>query len=164
MSAPTRLAAGALFAFAALAPAGAQQTAPPPSQAPSAPALPTASNAAGPALSLEEAVETARRNNPSYLITENGRRRAQAAVLGANGQLLPSVNVGLGSGFREGRTQFFAGQAFGNTAGTLSSNWSPTRALTTASASSANRRAARAERRGGERRGSAARRRRCAPT
>jgi outer membrane protein len=147
MPAKSSLAAAAL-ALAALAPtgatAGAQQTAPPPSQAPAAPAPQTASNAAGPALSLEEAVEAARRNNPIFLITETGRRRAKAAQLGADGALLPNFNLGLGSGFREGRQQFFAGQAFGNTAGTLSSNWSADASVNYSLGIPANRRAARA--------------------
>jgi outer membrane protein len=141
---PLAAAAGTLLAFAALVPAGAQQTAPPPSQAPSAQALPTASNAAGPALSLEEAVAAARRNNPQFLVAENGRRRASATLLGANGALLPSFNLGIGSGFREGRAQFFAGQAFGNTAGTLSSDWAADASLNYSVGILANRRAARA--------------------
>lgn len=146
MSAPfsRTVAAGALLALAALAPAGAQQTAPPPSQAPDAPAPPTASNAAGPALSLEEAVGQALRNNPQYLVSENGRRRASAVLLGANGALLPSLNLGLGSGYREGRPQFFAGQSFGNTSGTLSSDWSANASLNYSLGIVANRRAARA--------------------
>jgi outer membrane protein len=146
MPAPSSLAVatGALLAFAALAPLGAQQTAPPPSQAPSAPAQASGSNAQGPALSLEEAVETARRNNPNFLVTENGRRRAKAALLSADGALLPNVNLGLGSGFREGRQQFFAGQAFGNTAGTLSSNWTADASANYSLGIAANRRAARA--------------------
>ena len=146
MPAPSSLAvaAGALLAFAALSPAVAQQTAPPPTQAPSAPALPTASNAAGPILSLEEAVATATRNNPQYLIAENGRRRASAVLLGANGALLPSLSLGLGSGYREGRPQFFAGQAFGSTSGTLSSDWSADANVNYSLGIVANRRAARA--------------------
>ena len=149
MPAPSPVAAvAALLAFAAVvpapSPARAQQTAPPPSQAPAAPAPPTASNAAGPALSLEDAVAAARRNNPGYLVSENGRRRAQAALLGANGALLPSLNLSLGNGFREGRQQFFAGQAFGNTAGTLSSNWQADGRLDLSFGIGANRRAARA--------------------
>jgi outer membrane protein len=145
MPAPTPLAvaAGALLVFAALAPAAAQQTAPPPTQAPSAPAS-ASSTTAGPTLSLEEAVASARRNNPAFLVTENGRRRASAALLGANGALLPSFNLGLGSGYREGRTQFFAGQPIGSTSGILSSDWSADASLNYSAGIIANRRAARA--------------------
>jgi len=130
-------------AAAQVAPAP-QAPAPAPGQAPSAPAPPTATNAAGPALSLEEAVETARRNNPQFLIADNGRRRASAALLGANGALLPSLNLGIGSGYREGRPQFFAGQQFGNTSAILSSDWSADANLNYSLGIAANRRAARA--------------------
>ncbi len=143
-SLPLAAAASALLASVAFAPAAAQQTAPPPSQAPAAPAPPTASNAAGPALSLEEAVAAARRNNPQFLITENGRRRASATLLGANGALLPSLGLSLGSGYREGRPQFFAGQAFGNQAAILSSDWGADASLNYSLGIVANRRAARA--------------------
>jgi outer membrane protein len=143
-SLPLAAAASALLASVAFAPAAAQQTAPPPSQAPTAPAPPTASNAAGPALSLEEAVAAARRNNPQFLVSENGRRRASATLLGANGALLPSLNLSLGSGYREGRPQFFAGQAFGNQAAILSSDWGADASLNYSLGIVANRRAARA--------------------
>jgi outer membrane protein len=141
---PLAAAAGALLAFTAVAPAAAQQTAPPPSQAPAAPAPQTGVNAAGPTLSLEDAVATARRNNPQFLVSENGRRRAQANLLGANGALLPNLNLSLGSGYREGRAQFFAGQPFGSTSGTLSSDWGADASVNYSLGIAANRRAARA--------------------
>jgi outer membrane protein len=96
------------------------------------------------ALSLEQAVELSRRNNPDVLTAENGRRRASATLLGANGAFLPNVNTSVGSQFREGRQQFFAGQAFGNTAGTLSSNVSADASASYSLGLVANRRAARA--------------------
>lgn len=138
---------GALVPFA-LATAGAQTTGAPSTSPPTSTPLntpaQTAASTQGPVLSLAEAIETARGNNPSYLVTENGRRRASASLLGANGALLPTVNVGLGSGYREGRPQNFAGQSIGNTAGTLASNWSADATLNYSLGIAANRRAARA--------------------
>ncbi|HZF68416.1 MAG TPA: TolC family protein [Gemmatirosa sp.] len=94
------------------------QTAPAPAAgAPAATPAPT-----GPTLTLEEALALARRNNPSYLQSANATRRESANLLGARGNQLPTLNSSFGSGYREGRPQFFAGQAFGNTSGTLSSD------------------------------------------
>jgi outer membrane protein len=95
-------------------------------------------------LSLEDALQLARRNNPDLLTSENGRRRAGATLLGANGAFLPTVNASFGSAYREGRQQFFAGQAFGNQAGTLSSNLGADASLNYSLGAVANRRAARA--------------------
>jgi outer membrane protein len=81
-----------------------------------------AAQAGGPTLTLQEAVELAVRNNPAYLQSTTGRTRAGAAVRSAYGSLLPNVNTSFGSSFREGRQQFFAGQAFGSTSDVLSSN------------------------------------------
>lgn len=134
--------AGALLPFTVAA--AAAQTGGTPTAAPlNAPAQ-TASSTQGPVLSLTEAIETARRSNPSYLVTENGRRRAAADLLAANGAVLPSLNLGLGTGYREGRPQNFAGQSLGATAGTLSSNWSADASFNYSLAVPANRRAARA--------------------
>jgi outer membrane protein len=77
---------------------------------------------AGPVLTLEEAVQLAARNNPQYLISNSGRDRAGAALRSAYGGLLPQVRTSFGSSYREGRQQFFAGQAFGSTSDVLSSS------------------------------------------
>jgi outer membrane protein TolC len=145
MSSPVRsaraLALGAALALPLVAATARAQTPAP---------IPQVGGAPGPAadqgmsLSLEEAVALARRNNPDVLTAENGRRRASATLLGANGAFLPSVNTSLGSSFREGRQQFFAGQAFGNTAGTLSSNLGADASASYSLGLTANRRAARA--------------------
>ena len=74
-------------------------------------------------LSLEEALEIARRNNPQYLQSITGRSRAAAAVRSAYGSLLPSADASMGASFREGRTQFFNGVAFGATSDIISSSW-----------------------------------------
>ncbi len=77
---------------------------------------------AGPVLTLQEAVQLAVRNNPQYLISNSGRARAGAALRSAYGGLLPQIRTSFGSSYREGRQQFFAGQAFGSTSDVLSSS------------------------------------------
>ena len=85
-------------------------------------ALPAVAGAQGPTLTLEEAVALAAKNNPTYLLSTTGRTRASAAVRSAYGNLIPSVRTSFGTGYREGRQQFFAGQAFGSTSDVLSSS------------------------------------------
>jgi len=76
----------------------------------------------GPTLSLEEAIGLARQNNPVFQQSVNNRRRAAAQVRSAYGNLLPSVQTNVSTQYREGRQQFFAGQAFGAQADQLNSN------------------------------------------
>lgn len=76
----------------------------------------------GPSLPLEEAIQLATRNNPQYLQTTTAQQRASAAVRSAYGSLLPSANTSFGSSYREGRPQFFGGQAFGSSSDVLSSS------------------------------------------
>ena len=74
-------------------------------------------------LSLAEALDLAKRNNPAYLQSITGRTRASAALRSAYGALLPSADASIGSSFREGRPQFFGGLAFGATSDIVSSSW-----------------------------------------
>ncbi len=74
-------------------------------------------------LTLAEALDIAKKNNPTYLQSINGRSRASAAVRSAYGQLLPSADASLGASYREGRPQFFGGVAFGATSNIISSSW-----------------------------------------
>lgn len=74
-------------------------------------------------LSLDEALEIARRNNPQYQQAVNGRTRAQAGMRSAYGALLPSADASMGASYREGRPQFFGGVAFGATSDIVSSSW-----------------------------------------
>lgn len=74
-------------------------------------------------LTLEEALDIAGENNPTYQQALLGRNRAQAQVRAAWGQLLPSADGSLSAGFREGRPQFFGGVAFGANSDILSSSW-----------------------------------------
>jgi outer membrane protein len=74
-------------------------------------------------LTLDEALEIARRNNPQYQQSLTGRTRAQANSRAAWGALLPSADASAGASFREGRSQFFGGVAFGATSDIVSSSW-----------------------------------------
>jgi outer membrane protein len=82
-----------------------------------------AQNASGPALSLDEALSLAKQNNPLYLQSITGRRRAEVALRSAYGALLPTANTSIGSGYRQGKPQFFQGVAFGANSDVLSSSW-----------------------------------------
>ena len=74
-------------------------------------------------LTLDEALEIARRNNPQYQQSLTGRTRALANTRAAWGALLPSADASAGASFREGRSQFFGGVAFGATSDIVSSSW-----------------------------------------
>ncbi|HEU4629509.1 MAG TPA: TolC family protein [Gemmatimonadaceae bacterium] len=78
----------------------------------------------GPVLSLNEALDIARRNNPTYLQTVEGRRRASAAVRSAYGDLLPNINSSFSTQFRQGRPQLINGVAFGASGDQISSGYS----------------------------------------
>ena len=74
-------------------------------------------------LTLVEALDIAKQNNPAYLQSVNGRTRATAAVRSAYGALLPTADASFGASYREGRPQFFGGVAFGATSDIVSSSW-----------------------------------------
>jgi outer membrane protein len=87
-------------------------------------ALPVAAQTgAGATLTLDEALALAKKNNPLYLQTLNGRVRADAALRTAYGAFLPSANGSFSTGYRQGKQQFFGGVAFGATSDILSSSW-----------------------------------------
>ena len=83
----------------------------------------TAQAAPGPALALDDALLLAKQNNPLYLQAINGRRRSEDALRAAYGTLLPTASASLGSGYRQGKPQFFQGVAFGANSDVLSSSW-----------------------------------------
>ena len=62
-------------------------------------------------LSLDEAIGTARRNNPLYLQTENNLRIQDAQVRTAYGQLLPQASANFRTGWQQGGTQYVQGIA-----------------------------------------------------
>lgn len=78
----------------------------------------------GPTLTLEQALATARQNNPGFRTAQNAQRTADAQVRNAYGSFLPNVNSSFGTSFREGRQQFFGGQGFGSTNDQLSTDGS----------------------------------------
>jgi outer membrane protein len=80
--------------------------------------------ASGPILTLEEAVQLAVRNNPTHLQTLSARNRSGASVRSAYGAFLPSVNSSITGGFREGGTEIFGGQEFGASSDRLNSSYS----------------------------------------
>lgn len=110
----------------------------------SVPALLAAQEAPAPGatLTLSDAVALARRNNPSFLTASNARRTAAASVRAANGAFLPNISTGFGTSYREGRQQFFAGEAFGATNDQLATDVSGSASLGLSLATFSDRRAA----------------------
>ena len=102
-----RLVACALLALASAVPVAAQSR---------------DSSSVAPVLSLEDAISIARRNNPIFLQTRSARERAGAALRTSYGVLLPDVSSSFSNAYREGRPQFFGGQAFGSTSDVISSD------------------------------------------
>lgn len=92
--------------------------------APAVPALAQSrdSAAVAPILSLQDAISIARRNNPLFLQTRSARQRAGAALRTSYGLLLPDISSSFSNSYREGRPQFFGGQAFGSTSDVISSD------------------------------------------
>lgn len=60
-------------------------------------------------LTLDEAISLARRNNPSYLLTVNARRSADAQVRTAYASLLPSVSANMAGRYQASGQQFVQG-------------------------------------------------------
>ena len=79
--------------------------------------------AAGPALSLDDALKLAVRSNPAHQQTANNRRAAGAALRASYGALLPSADFSLGSTYREGGATLFNGAALGASADIMSSSY-----------------------------------------
>ncbi|HEY3134181.1 MAG TPA: TolC family protein [Gemmatimonadaceae bacterium] len=64
-------------------------------------------------LTIEQAIELARRNNPELQQTLNNRVGARAAVRSAYGQLLPSADAALSIQRQQGGQQIFSGTSLG---------------------------------------------------
>jgi len=101
-------------------------------------------NAVGPTLSLSEAIELARRNNPTFQQAVRDLGPAGIRVRSAYAAFIPDINTSLDASFREGRPQFFGGTAFGATSDVLSSGYSVDANLQLNSATSCAPRQARA--------------------
>jgi outer membrane protein len=95
---------GAALALALAAPAAlAAQVTPPPPPAPPAASVRTD----GPALTLEQAVATARERNPDMLMQRNDVRSTRAALRAARFDFLPSADVSAGLGYQAPGEQRF---------------------------------------------------------
>ena len=90
--------------------------------------LPVAPLPPGPALTLDEAISLARRNNPVFLSQANARRTADATVRSARGAFLPSADASFGTRFQQGGgQQVFNGVTFDNgSSDALQSNYAVT--------------------------------------
>ena len=64
-------------------------------------------------LTIDQAIELARRNNPELQQTLNNRINARAAVRSAYGALLPSANASLSAQRQQGGQQIFSGTSLG---------------------------------------------------
>lgn len=95
----------ALLSLAAAVPAAAQQT-----------------DSVQPALTLDDALKLARRNNPIYQQTANDRGPADAAVRSAYAAFLPSADAAFQSSYREAGNQVFSGLNF-RSSGTRGSSY-----------------------------------------
>ncbi|MGI8766787.1 MAG: TolC family protein, partial [Gemmatimonadaceae bacterium] len=73
------------------------------------------------ALTMEQAVSLARRNNPDYLETRNNSRSAAAELRSARGALLPQVNASLSGQYQQGGRQFISGVSLGSNTDALQS-------------------------------------------
>ena len=72
-----------------------------------------ADSAAQTSLTIEQAIDLARRNNPELQQTLNNRVGAQAAVRSAYGALLPSADASLSVQRQQGGQQIFSGTSLG---------------------------------------------------
>lgn len=74
-------------------------------------------------LTLDDAIGIAKKNNPVYQQQLSGRTRAALALRSAYGAFLPGADASFGTGYRQGKQEFFGGVAFGATSDIISSNW-----------------------------------------
>ena len=74
-------------------------------------------------LTLDEAIQLARRNNPIFLQTVNARRSADAQVRTAYGLLLPRVDASMGGRLQKTGQQFVQGVALSNSSDVLQSSY-----------------------------------------
>lgn len=89
----------------------------------SAVALTASAQTAPSTLTLDDAVGIAKKNNPVYQQQLTGRTRAALALRSAYGAFMPSADASFGTGYRQGKQEFFGGVAFGATSDIISSNW-----------------------------------------
>ncbi len=75
-------------------------------------------------LTIEQAIELARRNNPELQQIQNNRIGAQAAVRSAYGSLLPSADASFSVQRQQGGQQIFSGTSLGASSDVNQSNYS----------------------------------------
>jgi outer membrane protein len=80
--------------------------------------------ATGPGLTLQQAVATARQNNPDMQAQRNDTRATQAAIRNARADFLPSADISAGFGYTGSGEQRFGSQTFGEKPVYYSSDWS----------------------------------------
>jgi len=83
----------------------------------------TTRSAADALLTLDEAINLARRNNPVYLSQATSRRTADAAVRSARGAMLPSADASFGTRYQQGGQQVFNGLSFSNSSDVVQSSY-----------------------------------------
>src|SRR5687768_4122116 len=105
-----RAAGLSLLAVLAAAPLFAQQTPPPPPPP-------------GPTLTLEQAVASARENNPDMQAQRNDTRSTQAAMRNARADFLPSASISAGFGYTAPGVQRFGAEVFGERPEYYDSDW-----------------------------------------
>lgn len=88
----------------------------------SAQVVPTDSTASA-SLSIDQAIELARRNNPALQQIQNNRIGARAAVRSAYGALLPSADASLSVQRQQGGQQIFSGTSLGASSDVNQSNY-----------------------------------------
>ncbi|HEX9220896.1 MAG TPA: TolC family protein, partial [Gemmatimonadaceae bacterium] len=74
-------------------------------------------------LTIDQAIELARRNNPELQQTLNNRINARAAVRSAYGALLPSADASFGVQRQQGGQQIFSGTSLGASSDVNQSNY-----------------------------------------
>jgi len=84
-------------------------------------ALPDASPTA---LTIEQAVTLARRNNPDFLSTRNNARNASLELRSAYGGLLPTLSASLTGQYQQGGQQFFSGVSLSSSSDAMQSQYS----------------------------------------
>ena len=74
-------------------------------------------------LTLDEAIQLARRNNPTFLQTVNARRAADAQVRTSYGNLLPGVDAQLSGRYQQSGQQFVQGIGLRNDSDIMQGNY-----------------------------------------
>ena len=75
-------------------------------------------------LSLDEAISTARLNNPNFLTVQNNVRTATSGIRQAYSALLPSVSSSFSTRYQQAGTQYVQGVALGGNGDTYQSGYS----------------------------------------